>query len=108
MDSTSKGDTNQTLTREDIARAVYSEIGLSKQESADLVNSIFQKLEMSLLNNEVVKLPKFGNFIVRDKSERVGRNPKTGKEAVITPRRVVMFKPSARLKRRVDKALSKL
>jgi len=107
MNTGSKSNNNQTVTREDIAQAVYSEIGLSKQESAYLVNRIFEKFETALTNNEVVKLPKFGNFVVRDKTERIGRNPKTGEEALITSRRVVVFKPSAWLKRRIDKALSK-
>ena len=98
---------NNTVTRADLANAVYREIGLSKSESSQLVGSIFEKIELSLISEGIVKLPGFGNFVTRLKTERTGRNPKTGKAVVISPRRVVTFKPSPKLTERVDRAHSK-
>lgn len=95
-----------TTTRSDISEFVYQEIGLSKWESAELVNSIFQKIEDSLLAGETVKLSGFGKFVTRNKPKRVGRNPKTGETVVIPPMRVLTFKPSAKLSERVNLALS--
>ena len=98
---------NNTVTRADLANAVYREIGLSKSESSQLVGSIFEKIELSLISEGIVKLPGFGNFVTRLKTERTRRNPKTGKAVVISPRRVVTFKPSPKLTERVDRAHSK-
>ena len=92
---------NKTVTRQDIADAVYREIGLSKSESAEFVEAIFAKISEKLIAGENVKLSKFGNFVIRDKTERVGRNPKTGTEVIISPRRVVTFKPSPKMANRV-------
>lgn len=95
-----------TTKRSDISEFVYQEIGLSKWESADLVNSVFQKIEDALLKGESVKLSGFGKFTTSNKPKRVGRNPKTGETVVIPPMRVLSFKPSAKLSGRVNSALS--
>lgn len=97
---------SKTLTRADLAEAVYEEIGLSRQESSDLVESILNEICDTLAEGEAVKLSSFGAFNVRDKNGRVGRNPKTGEEVPIDPRRVLVFKPSQVLKERIDGALS--
>ena len=94
----------KTLTRADLAEAVYRNIGLSRNESSDLVESVLEEICACLENGEEVKLSSFGTFSVQSKLERVGRNPKTGVEAVITPRRVLSFRPSHILKDRVDGA----
>lgn len=96
---------SNTVTRADLTEAVYREIGLSRAESSQLVESIIEHIIGSLLRGESVKLAGFGTFSLRDKSERIGRNPKTGEEVPITPRRVLVFKPSVVLKDRVDAAL---
>ncbi|GGX59551.1 integration host factor subunit alpha [Litorimonas cladophorae] len=96
----------QTVTRQDLAEAVYREIGLSRSESSTLVESVIDHIGDSLEKGEHVKLAGFGTFSLRDKSERIGRNPKTGEEVPITPRRVLVFKPSQVLRERVDSALS--
>jgi integration host factor subunit alpha len=93
----------RTLTRADLAEAVYAELGLSRQESADLVESMLALIASELAKGESVKLSSFGSFSVRDKGERVGRNPKTKEEVMIDPRRVLVFKPSQVLKDRVDR-----
>lgn len=95
-----------TVTRADLAEALYTEIGLSRSDSADLVESVIGHVSDALLKGENVKLAGFGTFLLRDKSERIGRNPKTGVEVAITPRRVLVFKPSQVLRERVDSALS--
>lgn len=95
-----------TVTRADLAEAVYREIGLSRSESAELVESVIDYICESLLRNEHVKLAGFGTFSLRDKKERIGRNPKTGEEVPITSRRVLVFKPSQVLRERVDSSLS--
>ncbi|MEN9018530.1 MAG: integration host factor subunit alpha [Hellea sp.] len=96
----------QTVTRADLAEAVYREIGLSRSESSELVESVIDYISGALLNGEQVKLAGFGTFSLRDKRERIGRNPKTGVEVTITPRRVLTFKASQILKERVDSSLS--
>jgi len=95
-----------TVTRADLAEALYREIGLSRSESAQLVESVIDHIIDALLKGEKVKLAGFGTFSLRDKNERVGRNPKTGKAVQITSRRVLVFKPSQVLRERVDSALS--
>ena len=97
---------NGTVTRADLAEALYREIGLSRTESADLVEAIINHISDALLRGENVKLAGFGTFLLRDKKERIGRNPKTGVEVPITSRRVLVFKPSQVLRERVDSALS--
>ena len=93
---------SRTLTRADLTEAVYRNIGLSRNESADLVESVLEEMCVCLEAGEEVKLSSFGTFSVQFKRERVGRNPKTGVEATITPRRVLSFRPSHILKNRVD------
>ncbi len=96
-----------TVTRADLAEAIYREIGLSRTESSLLVESILDHMVAALAKGEQVKLSSFGTFSVRDKKERMGRNPKTGREVPITKRRVLVFKPSNVLKQRVNSALTK-
>ena len=94
----------ETLTRADLTESVYRSIGLSRNESSELVEAVLEELCACLEKGEAVKLSSFGTFTVQSKNERVGRNPKTGIEAVITPRRVLSFRPSHILKDRVDGA----
>ena len=98
---------NRTVTRADLSEALYREIGLSRAESASLVESIIDFVSDALLSGEQVKLAGFGTFSLRDKNERIGRNPKTKEEAVISSRRVIVFKPSQVLRERIDSALSR-
>lgn len=91
-----------TLTRADIAEAVYRKVGLSRAESARMVEAVIARIVSSLEQGEEVKLSGFGTFTLSDKRERIGRNPKTGIEARITPRRVVGFRPSQALRARVS------
>ena len=92
----------RTVTRLDLAEAVYRCVGLSRKESANLVQSVLDELADALITGESVKLSSFGRFLVRAKSERIGRNPKTGIEVPITQRRVMVFKPSNVLKARIN------
>ena len=98
----SRVDEKRTVTRADLAEAVYSRIGLSRKESAALVEMVLGEMTETLLKGETVKLSSFGSFVVRSKGERLGRNPKTGVEVPITPRRVMVFKPSNILKARIN------
>ncbi len=93
---------DKTLTRMDLSEAVFREVGLSRNESADLVESVLKHLSDALVDGESVKISSFGTFSVRSKTARVGRNPKTGEEVPITPRRVLTFRPSHLMKDRVD------
>ena len=93
----------KTLTRVDLAEAVYRKVGLSRTESADLVEMVLDAICDCVADGDSVKLSSFGSFLVRDKNERVGRNPKTGEEVPIKPRRVMVFKPSNILKDAVIK-----
>ena len=92
----------RTVTRVDLAEAVYRCAGLSRKESAILVEAVLDELADALIGGESVKLSSFGRFLVRAKSERIGRNPKTGIEVPITQRRVMVFKPSNVLKARIN------
>jgi integration host factor subunit alpha len=92
----------KTLTRMDLSEAVFREVGLSRNESADLVESVLDHMADALVRGEQVKISSFGTFSVRSKSERMGRNPKTGEEVPITPRRVLSFRPSNLMKEKVD------
>ena len=92
----------KTLTRADLAEAVYRKVGLSRTESADLVESVINEICDAIVRGETVKLSSFGSFMVRKKGQRIGRNPKTGTEVPISPRRVMVFKPSAILKQRIN------
>lgn len=91
----------KTLTRVDLSEAVYQKVGLSRTESADLVEIFLDTISDRIVQGESVKLSSFGSFVVRSKNERIGRNPKTGEEVPITPRRVMVFKPSNILKKAV-------
>ncbi|MBK8009643.1 MAG: integration host factor subunit alpha [Rhizobiales bacterium] len=92
----------KTITRADLSEVVYQKVGLSRTESAALVELVLTELADSLARGENVKLSSFGSFLVRQKGERVGRNPKTGEEVPIEPRRVMVFKPSNILKQRIN------
>ena len=92
---------NKTLTRMDLADAVHSQVGLSRNESADLVERVLGLVSDALVRGEQVKISSFGTFSVREKAARVGRNPKTGEEVPISPRRVLTFRPSHLMKDRV-------
>ena len=91
----------KTLTRMDLSEAVFREVGLSRNESAQLVESVLSHMSDALASGETVKISSFGTFSVREKNERIGRNPKTGEEVPITPRRVLSFRPSHLMKDRV-------
>ena len=91
-----------TLTRSDLSEAVYREIGLSRNESSEMVETILAKIVDALIAGEAVKISSFGTFAVREKGARMGRNPKTGEEVPIDPRRVLVFRPSHILKERVN------
>jgi integration host factor subunit alpha len=92
----------KTITRAELTEAVYQRVGLSRTESSALVELVLREISDCLANGETVKLSSFGSFLVRDKGERVGRNPKTGIEVPIEPRRVMVFKPSHILKARIN------
>ena len=92
----------KTVTRADLCEAVYQKVGLSRTESATLVELVLKEITDCLERGETVKLSSFGSFVVRKKGQRIGRNPKTGKEVPISPRRVMVFKPSAILKQRIN------
>ena len=91
----------KTVTRVDLCEAVYQKVGLSRTESADLVEMVLDTICDEVVAGRSVKLSSFGSFIVRNKNERIGRNPKTGEEVPISPRRVMVFKPSNVLKEAV-------
>ncbi len=93
---------SKTITRSDLSEAVHRHIGLSQNESAQLVASVLDEVSLCLEKGETVKLSSFGTFSVHAKSERIGRNPKTGVEATITPRRVLSFRPSNLMKQRIN------
>jgi integration host factor subunit alpha len=92
----------RTVTRADLSEAVYQKVGLSRTESASLVESVLSEICDCLAKGETVKLSSFGSFMVRHKGQRIGRNPKTGIEVPIDPRRVMVFKPSNVLKSRIN------
>jgi integration host factor subunit alpha len=94
----------KTVTRADLAEMVFRKVGLSRTESAELVTTVIDEVCNAIERGEVVKLSSFATFQVRHKKERIGRNPKTGEEVPISPRRVVTFKASTVLKQRVLKA----
>jgi integration host factor subunit alpha len=93
-----------TVTRADLTEAVYQEVGLSRNESAQLVETVLEEVASALEKGESVKVSSFGTFSVRDKAQRVGRNPKTGEEVPILPRRVLVFRASHVLKDRINQA----
>lgn len=99
---TGEGASRRTVTRSDLAEALFRKIGLSRQDSAQLVESVIEEISEALLRGENVKLSGFGTFNRRAKRERIGRNPKTGVEAKITPRTVLVFKASHIMRDRVN------
>ncbi len=96
----------KTVTRADLCNAVHNKVGLSRSESAELVEFVVGEIADCLASGETVKLSSFGSFVVREKGERIGRNPKTGKEVPISPRRVLVFKPSNVLKDKINRSLT--
>jgi integration host factor subunit alpha len=96
----------RTVTRAQLGEAVYQEVGLSRNESAALVESVLQEIAGALHKGEGVKISSFGSFIVRRKGLRTGRNPKTGEEVPILPRKVLVFRASHVLKNRINSALT--
>ncbi|WP_435105825.1 integration host factor subunit alpha [Arhodomonas sp. AD133] len=90
------------LTKADMAERLFEEVGLNKREAKELVESFFEEIRSALEDGTPVKLSGFGNFDLRDKNERPGRNPKTGEEIPISARRVVTFRPGQKLKSRVE------
>jgi len=91
-----------SLTKADLAEMLYEDLGLNKREAKEIVEMFFEEIRRALESNQQVKLSGFGNFDLRDKSTRPGRNPKTGEEIPISARRVVTFKPGQKLKARVE------
>lgn len=92
----------KTVTRAQLSESVYHEVGLSRSESANLVEAVLDRIADSLVRGESVKISSFGSFTVRSKGRRIGRNPKTGEEVPILPRRVLVFRPSHILKERIN------
>ncbi len=97
---------SKTLTRADLAEALVEKVGLPRNESQELVELVLREISNALVNGESVKLSSFGSFGIREKGERIGRNPKTGEEVPITPRRVLVFRPSNIMKERINAGLS--
>ncbi len=93
---------SRSVIRADLAEAIYKNIGLSRNESADIVSTILEEITSNLIEGETVKISSFGSFSVRSKNMRIGRNPKTGQEVPITPRRVLSFRPSHILRDKVN------
>ena len=91
-----------TLTKADMVEHLFEELGLNKREAKDLVETFFEEVRDALETGRNVKLSGFGNFMLRDKTQRPGRNPKTGEEMPVTARRVVTFRPGQKLKQRVE------
>ena len=91
-----------TITRSHLAKMIYTQVGLSRNESADLLEAVLERMSVTLEGGETVKISGFGTFSVRQKGRRVGRNPKTGEEVPILPRRVLVFRPSHVLKARIN------
>ena len=92
----------KTVTRAQLGEAVYQEVGLSRNESTDLLESVLSEMSSALARGETVKISSFGSFSVRQKGQRIGRNPKTGEEVPILPRKVLVFRPSQVLKNRIN------
>lgn len=97
-DKTAGGRNSRTVTKAELADALFERLGLNKREAKDMVDSFFDEIRLALERGESVKLSGFGNFLLRDKPQRPGRNPKTGEEIAITARRVVTFHASQKLK----------
>lgn len=91
------------MTKADLVESIYEKIGFSKKESADIVEMIFDSMKDTLQKGEKIKISGFGNFVVRDKRPRMGRNPQTGQEIMISARRVLTFRPSQVLKQALNR-----
>ena len=94
---------SKTVTRSDLSEIVYNAVGLSRSESAQIVETVLDEISDALIRGEDVKLSSFGSFLVRHKNGRMGRNPKTGEEVPIDPRRVLSFRASHVLKEKINK-----
>ena len=92
----------RTITRAQLSESVYQEVGLSRNESADLLESVLGYISDALAKGESVKVSSFGSFSIRQKGQRIGRNPKTGEEVPILPRKVLVFRPSQVMKSRIN------
>jgi len=92
----------RTVTRAQLSESVYQEVGLSRSESAELLESVLTHMSDALAAGQTVKISSFGSFSIRQKGERIGRNPKTGEEVPILPRKVLVFRPSQVLKNRIN------
>ncbi len=92
----------KTLTRADLSEAVHNEIGLSRADSSHLVEQVLDTISDALVDGQNVKISSFGTFVLRQKGERIGRNPKTGEEVPIEPRRVLTFRPSQLMRDRIN------
>ena len=92
----------KTITRSDVAETIYEEIGLSRKDSADILDMILEEITKELVSGHDVKLSSFGTFSLRNKKARIGRNPKTGVSAEISPRRVISFKPSQIMRKTIN------
>jgi len=92
----------KTITRADVAETIYEEIGLSRKDSGDILDMMLDEIMQELVRGNDVKLSSFGTFSLRDKKARAGRNPKTGVDAVISPRRVISFKPSQTMRKQIN------
>jgi integration host factor subunit alpha len=97
--------TQKTLTRADLAEALVNKVGLPRNDSQEMVELVLKEISASLAKGDQVKLSSFGSFGIRSKTERIGRNPKTGQEVPITPRRVLVFRPSNIMKERINAGL---
>src|ERR1700686_4664123 len=95
-----------TVTRAQLTEAVYQEVGLSRNESAELVESVIAEISDALERGEMLRISSFGSFAVRRKGQRIGRNPKTGQEVPISPRRVLVFRASHALKDQINQGLA--
>ena len=93
---------SETLTRADLAELIYNDVGISKTEASEIVDQFFEEIILDLIDGNSVKLTSFGTFSVRHKKERIGRNPKTKEEAIIDARRVISFRASKELKRKIN------
>jgi integration host factor subunit alpha len=96
----------ETVTRARLSEAVYQEVGLSRNESAELVEAVIAEISEALERGEIVKISSFGSFAIRQKGQRIGRNPKTGQEVPISPRRVLVFRASHALKDQINHGLN--
>jgi len=94
----------KTITRADLAESVYAEVGLSRNESSELVEQVLDEMMAALTEGDNVKISSFGSFSVKEKGERIGRNPKTGVEVPISPRKVLVFRASHVLKDKINRA----